>query len=164
MIWYDMIWYDIRKFYHMISYDIIWHHMTSISYDIIIWYDIRKFAENKQISRQTHRHTDREFKTWGHSNPSGSAGWAGQKCLDIEVNFSIIIGHHVFCLINTVWCTLINPFSDTSRPHSIAGIQTDRSEWSHTTTTLTSILTLLDFLLPKYTGPPLNVILLYSQS
>ena len=35
MIWYDMIWYDIRKFYHMVSYDMIWYDM--------IWYDIRKF-------------------------------------------------------------------------------------------------------------------------
>ena len=78
MIWYDMIWYDMIWFdmilenfiiwYHMISYDVIWYrnHMT-LSYDMIL--------ENLP---RTHRQTDREFKTWGHSNPRGSSGSAGQ--------------------------------------------------------------------------------------
>ena len=72
-----MIWYDIRKFYHMISYDIIWHHMTSISYDIIIWYDIRKFAQNKQTNTQTDKQTENSI-TEATLIPCGSSGGAGQ--------------------------------------------------------------------------------------
>ena len=54
---------------------------------LILQKKIRKFAENKQISRQTHRHTDREFNYRGHSYPLWIVGGSGPIVTNLQPNF-----------------------------------------------------------------------------